>query len=240
MTRRILVTRPRQDAEPLAEALARRGWQAIIEPMLDIVAVPGDEPDLAGVQALLATSANGVRALAKLDGARALPVWTVGEVTARCARELGFNVAGCAGGDVAALATLVVARLDPAGGALLHATASHRAGDLAGQLAARGFAVRRAVLYAAQAAETLSPALREALAGRAIEAALFFSPRTAETFARLVEAAALGDCCAALAVFCFSQAVADRLAGLAWRAVVVAARPSQAALLAALDGWSGA
>jgi len=61
---RALVTRPRAEATALAEALSGRGIAAIVEPLLDIRYRSEPAPDLAGVQAVLCTSANGVRALA--------------------------------------------------------------------------------------------------------------------------------------------------------------------------------
>ena len=62
---RVLITRPEDDARPLAERLAARGIEALVEPLLIIVPVAGAELDLDGVQALLVTSANGARALAR-------------------------------------------------------------------------------------------------------------------------------------------------------------------------------
>src|SRR3954470_7941092 len=68
---RALVTRPRAEAASLAEALAARGIAALLEPLLDIhYRDLGGPPDLAGVQALLCTSANGARAFARLSPER--------------------------------------------------------------------------------------------------------------------------------------------------------------------------
>ena len=80
--RRALVTRPRAEAVALAEALDRRGIEAIVEPLLDILYRDEPAPDLAGVQAVLCTSANGVRALARRSGERDIALFAVGEATA--------------------------------------------------------------------------------------------------------------------------------------------------------------
>src|SRR5215471_16841225 len=87
---RALVTRPRAEAAELAVALADRGVEAIIEPLLDIRYRNAPPPDLTGVQAILCTSANGVRALARLSGERGPPLLAVGEATAAQAREAGY------------------------------------------------------------------------------------------------------------------------------------------------------
>jgi uroporphyrinogen-III synthase len=56
--RRALVTRPRGESMALAAALDRRGIEAIIEPLLNIYYRDAPPPDLAGVQAVLCTSAK--------------------------------------------------------------------------------------------------------------------------------------------------------------------------------------
>jgi uroporphyrinogen-III synthase len=230
-----LVTRPREDSESVALALAARGLQVMIEPLLEIEPIPGAVVDAAGTQGILVTSANGIRALARLHGDRALPVWAVGDASAKVSRDLGYQIVESAGGDVDSLADLVSARLDPARGVLLHAAGSVNAGDLAGLLGERGFQVRRQVLYRAVTAETLTPTLRDALREGSIHLALFFSPRTAATFVRLVEAAGLGENASRIRAYGLSANVSAKLAPLPWAAVVQAAEPTQAALLAALD-----
>ena len=134
------------EAAELAEALSRRGIAAIVEPLLEIRYRTEPVPDLAGVQAVLCTSANGVRALARLSPARGVPLLAVGETTAARARAEGFGEVLSAGGNVDDLARLVAERLRPGDGSLLHVAGSVVAGDLAGVLHRRSFAVERAVL----------------------------------------------------------------------------------------------
>ncbi|MBI5162991.1 MAG: uroporphyrinogen-III synthase [Magnetospirillum sp.] len=229
-----LLTRPREDSEATAAALAARGIAVTIEPLLDIVPLE-TTVDAAGVQGILATSANGIRALARALPERALPIWAVGDASARVARALGYGAVESAGGDVDTLAALVRARVDPAGGALLHAAGTVAAGDLGGALAAAGYEVRRVALYEARTAASLTPALAAALARGDIAMALFFSPRTAATFATLIAAAGLEAACRTATAYALSPAVARALAALPWRALRTAASPTQAALLAALD-----
>jgi uroporphyrinogen-III synthase len=232
---RALVTRPKEDSEGVARELAGRGLDVMVEPLLDIVPVEVAVVDAEGAQGILVTSANGIRALARLHPGRDLPVWAVGDASGRVSRELGFSRVECAGGDVDSLAELVIRRADPQAGPLLHAAGTVTAGDLAGSLAAHGFSVRRQVLYRAATATALSPALREALAGGAIDLALFFSPRTARTFATLAVEAGVGDCLRTVAAYGLSANVSAELAPLPWRMLRQAAEPSQAALLAAID-----
>src|SRR5207244_1786444 len=115
---RALVTRPRTEAAALAEALMARGIEAIVEPLLDIHYRDGPAPDLAGAQAVLCTSANGVRALARLSAERNVAVFAVGEASAARAREEGFARVESAGGTVDDLARLARERLRPEEGSV--------------------------------------------------------------------------------------------------------------------------
>ena len=103
---RALVTRPREEAETLAAALAARGVDALIEPLLTVEFGTAATPDLAGVQAILCTSANGVRALARASSERRLPLFVVGDATAARARSQGFTSVESAGGSATDLARL--------------------------------------------------------------------------------------------------------------------------------------
>lgn len=238
----VLVTRPAADAAGLVRRLAEAGITSVLAPMLGIRFLDGPPPVVAGVQALAATSGNGVRALvhrlaAAPAGALAavttgLPLFAVGDATGRTARAAGFAHVESARGDVAALAALIGARLDPAAGAILHIAASEVAGDLAGRLAAAGFACRRDILYAAEAATGLEAAAAAALAAGDVDGVLLFSPRTAATFVGLLQGAGLAEAARRLTGWCLSRAVAERIAPLAWRQTRIAAEPTEAALAA--------
>src|SRR5690242_12242204 len=181
----VLITRPREDAAPFAAELAARGLTPVIEPLIAVRFDPAAALDLdGGVQAVLFTSANGVRAFAARTPRRDLPALTVGDATAQEARAVGFATVESAGGDVAGLARLVRERLSPEAGPLVHAAGSEVAGDLASQLAGSGFTMRRAVLYAAAPVGALSREAAALLRSAEIGVASFFSPRTASTFVK--------------------------------------------------------
>ncbi len=228
---RLLITRPREDAEALAGLLVEHGVQILIDPLLTIDYRAGPPLDLTDVQALLATSANGVRALIRRSLRRDLPLFAVGDATARTAIAEGFVHVMSATGDVEALARLVIGRLDPAAGTLLHAAASHVAGDLAGQLTRAGFAYRREVLYESHVATALSEATISHLRARQVDGVVLFSPRTAGTFTRLVDAADLAAALQSIVCFALSPAVTATATRLAWRDTLVASRPTQADLV---------
>ena len=228
---RILITRPREDAEPLAAELVRRGFTPLVQPMLEIRTLQGPPLNLEGVQALLCTSANGVRATAARTTRRDLPVLAVGDATARAARDAGFAHVESAGGDVEGLARLAARRLEPAAGRLLHAAGTAVAGDLAGDLGRAGFTVERHVLYAAEPVTEFEPGTLAALYAGTIDAVLFFSPRTAQSFVKVVHKAGLADRFGKVVALCLSEAVGMAVRTVNWQNVQVATQPEQAALL---------
>lgn len=229
-----MVTRPREEAETLATALAVRGVGALLEPMMQIH-FRDTIPKLDGVEAVLCTSANGVRALARVTRERNVPIYAVGDATAARARAEGFTEIASAGGDSADLARLVVERVMPHG-RLVHISGNAVAGDLVGELRTRGFAVEQSVLYEARPVPALSAAAARALSAGEIDFALFFSPRTAAIFVRLAKAVGIGDCCRAITALSISAAADEAVAALLWRERRIAQSPDQPALLDLLDG----
>lgn len=236
---RLLITRGAAEGAALARALEARGHRCLLEPLFEIhpVAVPQEalRRDLEDVQALLFTSANGVRAFAALEPGRAWPVLAVGDATAAAARGAGFATVESAGGAVEDLAALAAKGLRTTDGPLFHAAASAVAGDLKGALEAAGFAVRRRVLYEARPARAFSPETGRALTAGAIDAVLFFSPRTGASFVSLARTAGLGGACGGCHAVCLSAAVADRLADLPWAGLHVARRPTTESLISRLE-----
>ncbi len=233
----ILVTRPRGEADLFAVALAMRGHDAVVAPLLDIVVDDAPPLDLAGVQAVLFTSANGVRAFAHTQKRRDLKAFCVGDATAAAARNAGFGAVESASGDVETLAALVQKRLDPKDGTLIHATGTAVAGDLAGVLGAEGFDVRRVQLYRADTATKLPDDAAEALRHGRIDVVTFFSPRTAEIFARLVHEAGLGDKLARVTALALAPSALEiaREQGCRFKAAIAADQPNETALLEAVD-----
>lgn len=232
--RSVLLTRPSADSREAAEALAARGVDAVIAPLIEIE-TRRETPLLSGVRALLITSANGLRAFAQQSAVRNLPVFAVGDASATAARDLGFATVESAAGNVEDLAALVVRRIKPGPGQLLHPAGTALAGDLSAMLSRAGYDVRRYVAYAARPMRDLPAEARQALTSGTVDAVLLYSPRTAEIFRTLVTQAQLSQDCRFIEALCLSDAVAGALAPLKFRDIRVAARPDQEALFSLLD-----
>lgn len=225
---RVLITRPEEDSARIAQLLEEMGHEPILLPLLTLRFLDGPDVALDGVQAVLATSANGVRALARRSPRRDVPVFAVGPQTAKAARDEGFATVQNAKGDAHALARETLGWAQPGGGALLHVRGADGGSVLAEALAADGFKVLQSVLYDVAPPEAPPAEFASALA-RA-EAVMVFSPRSA----RVLRDCAQGlDATHAVAV-CISQAAASSLKPMRFAALRIAPKPNQNAMLACL------
>lgn len=212
MTLPIAVLRPEPGNAATAAAIEALGRRAIRLPLFRIVPLPWHAPDPNGHDALVLTSANAVRhAGPALSRYATLPVHAVGAATAAAARAAGLDVVATGSSDGRAL--LDAARAAGVTSALLltgrdRAVASHPA------------VTAIAAVYASEGIAIVDPA---PLAG---SVALVHSPRAANRLADIVLDRGR------IAVAAISNAAAARL-GPGWRAVTVAERPDDAAVIAA-------
>lgn len=232
---RLLVTRPKEQADALAERLRTAGHKVIVDPMLGIRFLDVELPPLDGVQAILLTSRNGARALARATTRRDIGILAVGDATAEAARSEGFGLVQSAEGDAEDLVVLASRVLSPTAGRVVHVSGHDIAEDVAAALATRGFEAARIIAYEAETASSLSPETQAAIRESELDAVLLHSPRAAKTFAALLEADGLAGRLDRVEALALSEQVATMVRHLSWRAVRVAAKPNEDALLELLD-----
>jgi uroporphyrinogen-III synthase len=234
---RLLVTRPEPDAGRTAEALRLLGHEVIVSPLFAFRPLTDRPLPVRRFQAVVVTSANGVRALAAhpdRERLAHLPLFAVGDATALEARRADFAEARSAGGAAGDLIRLLVEDCRPADGPLLYVAGEARAADLEGPLAEAGFAVQTAVLYRMEPLALSREALA-ALRDGALEGILLYSQRTASALALALRAADLVPLAPEIACFCLSQPVSRPLRAIAAGPVVVAKAANQISLFAAVE-----
>lgn len=236
---RLWITRAEPDASRQARSLGERGHEAIVEPLLTIRFFDDEPIALEGVQALIATSRNGLRALERrpiLEEARRLPIFVVGPASAELARQLGFLAVHEGTGTAEGLLDIIDAGCQPDGGALLHLAGANLASDLRGNLERDGFQVAQPALYRAEPTSQLSSRLRQEIAGNSVDGVILMSPRTAKVYMTVMREGGLVEAARQLHHYCLSEAVADRLDPSEGRQISVADRPREQDLLVLLDG----
>jgi uroporphyrinogen-III synthase len=234
---RVLLTRPLQQSRMLAADLVGLGWQPMITPMLEIAPLTWHDGALSGAQAVLLTSANGARELAKTASVdRNMPAYCVGPATAEPLAQAGFVSLHCAGGTATDLVRLVHRDLAPRNGPLAYLSGDVVSRDLGLLLAPYGFEVRREIVYESRPARTLTDEAQYAIAAGEVAVVMFLSVRTALTFRDIVVAGGLTQACEAIRAVALSQQIAHALEPLKFAQVAVAREPNRSALLAALGG----
>jgi len=230
---RLLITRPEPDAQGTAASLRALGHEVLVMPLLRIE--PVDDADFGPESwaAIVMTSANAARAVAvhrRFSALRAVPSFVVGERTREVAQAVGFADVTSAGGNAAALARLVRARLSPDAGPLLYLAGEQRRTEL--ESALRDFGLRVVVTYRAVALTELSQGVKAALVAGEIDGILHFSRRSADAFVVAAEAAGALHNALAARHYCLSAQVAAAFANEPAARIQVAARPDEQSLIA--------
>jgi uroporphyrinogen-III synthase len=227
--RTVWITRAEPGASATAERVRALGMAAVVEPLIEVRPIADAVIDLAGVCALVFTSANAVAAFAQRSPERALRVFAVGDATAAAAKAQRFKTVLSAQGDVKALAAALAARRRELTGVVYYLAAAEPSQDLAAALAAAGLQVRQTALY-----ETAPRALPADWPQRlaAIDAVLVHSGKSARLLAQLLKDHPAPH----LAAFCISAGAARPLARAGLAAVLSAPAPTEASLLALLAG----
>jgi len=233
----IALTRAQDDAEATAAALAGLGYPAVVAPAIEIVALTTRLPE-GRFDALIATSPRAVRALGQRErhSLAATPLYVVGGRAAEAAAASGLSLASPPAEDAATLAAQLRSTLKPVA-RLLYLAGRDRKPILEAALAQAGHEVAAVELYAAQARAGWSAREARAVAGCA--AALHYSRRTAALTLILAERAGLAAPFRAMVHVCLSADVAAPLIAAGAARVVVADRPDETRLLAALEGALG-
>jgi len=211
----VLILRPQPGADETAARARALGLEPVVAPLFAVRALAWTPPDSNDFDAVVLTSASAARqAGGGLTPFMALPCYAVGEATAAAAAEAGFMDVRVGPDDGAALLPMMAE--DGVERAFHACGADHLAFDHP------DIAIRRAAVYAAEAAGGLAPEARLALREGAV--VLLHSPRAAGLFA------ALAGERTRISIAAISARTA-RAAGEGWRSVSIAPTPRDQALL---------
>jgi uroporphyrinogen-III synthase len=237
----VLVTRPHPDSETTAQGLRARGFEVLLAPMLRFEPVAFADNAEVDYGAVVATSANALRAIEpQLAASRLtrLPLFAVGEHTASAARNAGFSKVLAAKGDAVGLRDLVLesmrAKALKKASVLLYLAGADLARDLAGELGERGFSVVTQTTYRMIPVPSLPREVCDAFTANAVEAVLHYSRRSARAFLDAVRADGVEISALAIPHCCISAAVASVLRDAGATQLMVAATPDENALFGSL------
>ncbi len=232
---KLWVTRPILDAPKQEIILQKNGYKTICFSLLDIQ-IHKKTIDTSDCQAVIFTSANGIRAFVQNKGDLNLPVYAVGESTKQQALEYGFKKVISANGDINDLSDVIKENLNPNNGTLYHSAGSIIAKDLGALLDSFGYNVRRVALYDALPCEHISEYLQKSIKNNEIKGVLLMSPRTADIFVRLINKYVLDKYIQNMVIFSLSNTVASKCSGFGAN-IIVAKTPTNDSLMQKINDY---
>lgn len=216
MSRRLVLLRPQPGNDESAARARALGIEVLQLPLFETVAVPQARLPEGPFDALLVTSANGARhgadILARFGH---LPVFAVGEASARAARAHGGRTVQAGGGDAASTIPLIAA----AG----HRNVLHLCGEDVRDMDPMGLAVTRHVVYRSDARD-MRP-FTKMLAMLPSSVIAVHSPRAGRRLNALLPPPARNHRLVAI------SGAAAAACGAGWRRVHVSPSPDDTALL---------
>lgn len=228
---RILVTRPEKSAVRTGERLKALGHEPIFLPLF------APEHDPAGVAqarscldvaAILATSAEAIRALGSAGELAGKPLFAVGKTTAKVAEDAGFSHVEAADGDGAALAAVLRERFPgDQKPELLYLAGEPRSPRLEQELAAARFPVKVIVCYRMRPLDLTGDILQAAFQQQP-DAVLLYSAETARRFFDLGESFLKET--RAIQFLCLSSAIAEAVPASLRSRTRYAVRPDERSL----------
>ena len=233
---RVLVTRPEPGASRTMSLLRDRGFEPILLPLTETVAMPvaADLPE-AGAAAVAITSANAVRHAPKevIAGLAALPCHAVGKKTAEAARKAGFLSVSEGSGDAEALADSLAG--DVPGKTIVYLCGRVRCPAFEQRLEAAGVPVQAVETYDTLAVEYPDEAVLARLAGQPADAVLVYSAKAAQALQALTSRPTLQRLFEKTWFFALSARIAAALDGIAGERLRIAEQPDEETLLALLQ-----
>lgn len=208
--RPLVIVRPEPGASATAKSATAMGLRPLVLPLFEVRPLVWEAPEPAGYDGLLLTSANAVRhGGAELRMLKGLAAYCVGEATASCARDAGFDIVTTGRGGAEDLLGSLRKGLK-----LLHLTGLDRKAPSNPVQSIDALPVYESVEL---------PASLESIGGSVVA---LHSPRAASALARRYAGSRNGMAIAAI------SAETAAAAGEGWDDVEAAGEPTDAALLA--------
>ena len=232
---RVLVTRPEPGASRTARRLEAQGFQPILLPLTETVALPVEAGVFAAAAAVAVTSANAVRHAPKelVAALAALTCHAVGKRTAEACRAAGFTSVTEGPGDAEALAGAIVGELT--GEEMVYLCGRVRYPVFEERLAVAGVRVRPVETYDTIELDYRDDAVVARLSGMPVEAVLLYSTKAAPAMAGLAMRPTLRHLFERAEFLALSARIAKALDGIDAQKVRIASQPDEDALLKLLS-----
>jgi uroporphyrinogen-III synthase len=232
----VLITRPKEDAEILSHQLNEFNIPHMIASMMEVKQEALTAPVRAALkqsplQGIILTSRHAAVCLASIDISKELPVYAVGDATAKSAQDAGFTNISTTGNTAESLYEYISTHNTANAGSLFYPHGYDLAFDMEGELIAKGFSVIGAQAYNAEKIETLSSHFIHSLTSGEISHVTFFSKRTAQSYQDRMLKFGLEEPHRNMTALCIRDTLVSAISGLTWRDIKSATAPSYESML---------
>lgn len=239
----VLITRPQPEGHKLEELLGKDPKvPAFCEPMLNIVPQKKqlilEAEGQNKVTDLMVTSCRVFEILENWQDYLDIPLWCVGDVTARKAKLMGFKLVHCANRSAQDLLEMIVKETGQKKDQyhFRHVCGDTLHLDLSEALSRLGYRADKDVVYTTQASKDLSKKFMSLWNKGSFIVAPFFSQRTTEIFVNLIKKHKLQKQCASVHALAHSDAVLKQLQELQWARVDLVPDLGEETIRAAYEG----
>ena len=234
---KLIVTRPEPAASRTAEKLRALGHEVAVSPVLEIVAtntkMPNDDFSM-----IIITSANALRVL-EMQGfdqsMLEIPVYVVGDQTAKRARDIGFQNVHSAAGNAENLAELIKSQFElPMIGKrpTLYVCGEHSTSGFTDELSKFGLIIKVWVNYKANLVDHLTKKSMNFFTAGDLVGVLLYSARSARHFSKLIDRYKIDYTIENNTIFTLSGAVKNALSKDLQKVAKIAAKPDEQSLFA--------
>lgn len=210
----ILITRPEEEANKLADILDRQNFAVFVEPMIKIKHVKPDWDRIMAkpIQSFIATSKNAKKFI--------IPGYKMASIPQQ-------------GKNAFELHDWIIHNLKPEAGRLVYLRGDVISFDMSGKLQQAGFTVDEEIVYNSVVPDAFTQELLHNFAQ--IELALFFSARSLNNFLKLAEQHRLGSKLRRLRILCMSEEISKLAIGYKFAEVYTADEPNLGAMINKID-----
>ena len=222
----ILVTRPLDLSNQTASKLREMGHKVIIHPLLEIKQRHDFMVPYSADNVFIITSQNSISAILKIQKDcydLSIPIYVVGDRTARVLQQNGFKNIYSAAGTAIELIRLIKNQV-PKTKKLIYISGSHVAGNIFSELSEDGYDIEQAIVYDSVFVDDIPHHIMQG-----ITHIMFFSCRTAQSFLRIYNQNKykLSD----IKALCISKNVAEVIVDCDWEEIIISSQPSEKFML---------
>jgi uroporphyrinogen-III synthase len=203
--KRILITRPKNQARELVKALESQETEVFVEPIFEIEELEVKKP-AQNFSALIITSTNACFALRELQIPKEMPIFIVGKKTAQKLRTLGYNNVILSSENSAQSLTDAVEFYD---GQILYLRGEKISFDFAGKYNN----ICEILVYKVKENESFSSEFLEFCQKNSFDEVLLLSQNSADLFFRLLKRHNLLESFLSAKIVCLSKKILEAASG---------------------------